>query len=66
MVGSVLWLFGKRIWDQTKEQDPQKVFAQEVFQTVQARLPWAATNGSGASETDGKVWSQVGKDGDDQ
>jgi uncharacterized protein involved in exopolysaccharide biosynthesis len=64
MAGSVSWVFGKQAWDQTDQADPQKVFAQEVFHTVQARLPWAATNGSGPGSTSARVWSRLyrGKD----
>ena len=47
LVGSVTWILGKQAWDQTAQEDPQKVFAQEVMHTVQAHLPWAAMNGSG-------------------
>jgi len=58
IAGSVLWIFGKRSWDQTEEEDPQKVFAQEVIHTVEARLPWHETNGSGPGLTGSKVWSR--------
>lgn len=58
MAGSVLWIFGKRSWDQTEEEDPQKAFAQEVIRTVEARFPWHETNGSGPGLTTGKVWSR--------
>jgi uncharacterized protein involved in exopolysaccharide biosynthesis len=43
MLGSVLWIFGKKAWDQTD----------------QARLPWVATNGSGTSSMSGKVWARL-------
>ncbi len=39
------WVFGKTTWDQTDSNDPRKVFAQEVFQTAKAYLPWASKNG---------------------
>jgi uncharacterized protein involved in exopolysaccharide biosynthesis len=39
------WVFGKMSWDQTDSNDPRKVFAQEVFQTSRAYLPWASKNG---------------------
>jgi hypothetical protein len=57
-VGSVTWILGKQAWDQTEQEDPQKVFALEVIQTVQARLPWVATNGSGTDSIGSKVWSR--------
>jgi uncharacterized protein involved in exopolysaccharide biosynthesis len=42
------WVFGKTAWKQTDSSDPRKVFAQEVFTTVSARLPWFSYNGAGA------------------
>jgi hypothetical protein len=56
MVGSVSWIFGEQIWNQTESADPQKVLAQEVILTVQKRLPWRATNGSGPGSLTKKVW----------
>jgi uncharacterized protein involved in exopolysaccharide biosynthesis len=53
MAGSVSWVFGKQAWEQTGEGDPQKVFAQEVIHTIQARWPWAAGNGSRPGSTEG-------------
>jgi uncharacterized protein involved in exopolysaccharide biosynthesis len=45
--GGVAWIFSRRAWDQTADEDPQKAFAQEVLHTVRARWPWGARNGSG-------------------
>ena len=59
ILGSVSWVFGKQAWDQTVQEDPQKMFAQEVFHTVRARLPWVATNGSNPGSASGKVWSRI-------
>jgi uncharacterized protein involved in exopolysaccharide biosynthesis len=39
------WVFGKTAWDQTDASDPHKVFAQEIFQTTKAHLPWVSKNG---------------------
>jgi capsule polysaccharide export protein KpsE/RkpR len=41
------WVFAKAAWEQTDSSDPRKVFAQEVFTTVQARVPKFVRNGSG-------------------
>ena len=46
LAGATLIAFGKSRWQETDAQDPGKVFAQEVFQTVNARMPWAEPNGS--------------------
>lgn len=40
VVSSVLWLLGKHRWDQTDENDPQKIFAGEVMVSVRGYLPW--------------------------
>lgn len=50
MAGSISWIFSKRGWEETRQEDPQKVFAQEVLHTVRARLPWKAGNGSGPEQ----------------
>jgi uncharacterized protein involved in exopolysaccharide biosynthesis len=41
------WVFGKTAWAGTDPKDARKVFAQEVFTTVLARLPQFERNGSG-------------------
>lgn len=46
LAGATLCAFGKARWQEVDAQDPGKVFAQEVFQTVNARMPWAEPNGS--------------------
>ncbi len=43
----VVWVFGRRVWEQTDPTDPGKVFAQEVFDTVRNAMPWASRNGFG-------------------
>jgi capsule polysaccharide export protein KpsE/RkpR len=57
IAGSVTWIFGKRAWDQTEHQDPQKVFAKEVIHTVRDRLTWGETNGSGQVSVSSKLWN---------
>jgi capsule polysaccharide export protein KpsE/RkpR len=44
---AILGVFVRMQWEQADGNDPGKVFAQEVFQTVNARMPWAMQNGSG-------------------
>ena len=58
IAGSVFWLFGKQSWEQTPQGDPQKLFAQEVFHSVRAHVPWTATNGSGPSQAGNKGWGR--------
>jgi uncharacterized protein involved in exopolysaccharide biosynthesis len=41
------WVLGKSAWDGTDSNDERKVFAQEVFTTVLAKLSQVERNGSG-------------------
>jgi uncharacterized protein involved in exopolysaccharide biosynthesis len=41
------WVLANGAWEATDPTDPRKMFAQEVFDTVGAKSPWAARNGSG-------------------
>ena len=43
-------------WDETDSSDPGKLLAQEVFQTVNARMPWAPPNGSRLQAMTHRVW----------
>jgi len=36
---ATIWLFAKTGWDQTDQHDERKIFAQEVFSDMRARLP---------------------------
>lgn len=55
MAVAVIWVFGNRSWEQADAADPRKVFAQEVFRTATARLPWFSRNGSGAHPAEESV-----------
>ena len=46
LAGAAVLVLGKAHWDEVDGQDPRKVFAQEVFQTMNSRMPWAPPNGS--------------------
>jgi len=47
MILSLIWVLGKTGWDAVEANDARKVFATEVFTTIQARLPGFARNGKG-------------------
>ena len=53
-------------WERTDSNDPGKVFAQEVLQTVQARMPWAEPNGSPVQAATHKVWKRLVRRGDSE
>jgi len=62
LAGAVGLVFCKTSWQATDVNDPRKIFAQEVFQTAKAYLPWASKNGwkqhSGTDEDLGKAVPQ--------
>ena len=47
LTSAVTWVFGNSMWVETDSKDPRKVFAQEVFSAVSARVPLFSRNGSG-------------------
>ncbi len=61
---SSVWLLGSARWDQLDPHDPGKVFAQEVFQTLNATMPWATPNGSRLHAVTHKVWSRLARQND--
>jgi capsule polysaccharide export protein KpsE/RkpR len=42
----VTWIFAQALWDAKDPRDADKIFAQEVFGNITARLPWVSSNGS--------------------
>jgi len=63
------WIVGKSRWDALDAGDPRKLFAAEVFTTVQAGVPWLSRNGAGAEANGHRPWSwgkKPGADGEKQ
>ena len=57
------WLLGHEMWRETDAKDPRKLFAQEVFATMRARIPLFAQNGSAEHSENGSVrgWLRIRK-----
>jgi hypothetical protein len=51
-----VWVFGNEAWQETEASDPRKEFAQEVFSTIAARVPFISENGSGENSVNGRAW----------
>jgi capsule polysaccharide export protein KpsE/RkpR len=67
IAGGVTWVFGMTQWHQTDTNDPRKVFAQEVYSTVRARIRGFSQNGSEEHSVNGGVWSGLrGRKGNDK
>jgi uncharacterized protein involved in exopolysaccharide biosynthesis len=46
LTAGVTWVLRSAFWEGTDPQDPRKVLAQEVLDSVKAKMPWASQNGS--------------------
>jgi capsule polysaccharide export protein KpsE/RkpR len=49
----------RRQWHAIDAKDPGKLFAQEVFQTVNQHMPWAPPNGSRLQATTHRAWERL-------
>ncbi len=56
LVGATVYVFGKERWAEVDPQDPGKLLAQEVFQTLNAKMPWAPPNGSRIQSWTNRAW----------
>jgi len=56
---AMVWVFGREMWQGTDASDPRKMFAQEVFSTMSARLPMFSRNGSGEHPVGDEIWSWI-------
>ncbi len=56
---TMVWVFGREMWQGTDARDPRKMFAQEVFSTMSARLPMFSRNGSGEHPVGDEIWSWI-------
>ncbi len=57
---AVALVLGNARWEGADPQDPRKIFAQEVFEAVKTRMPWASHNGSHVGAGTSKLLSQFG------
>lgn len=56
---AAIWLLVKAQWQEVHPEAPQKIFAEEVFQTVKASMPWAPPNGSPFQAASHKIWLRL-------
>jgi uncharacterized protein involved in exopolysaccharide biosynthesis len=61
---AAVWVFGNEAWQETDASDPRKVFAQEVFSTVSARIPFISQNGSGEHSVNTRSWRWIRRNKD--
>jgi len=56
---AVVGLFLRTQWEEADAKDPGKLFAQEVFQSVNQHMPWATPNGSRLHAVTHKAWERM-------
>ncbi len=56
LAGAVALTLSKAQWEEIGAQDPRKVLANEVLQTVNAHMPWAPPNGSRLQAMTHRIW----------
>lgn len=61
LAGAVVSVLGKARWEEVDAQDPGKVLAREVFQTMNAGMPWAPPNGSRLQAMTHRVWMRLAR-----
>jgi capsule polysaccharide export protein KpsE/RkpR len=61
LAGGVCWVFLERQWQRTDSNDPRKVLALEVFQSVNAKMPWSTPNGSRLHAMTHKAWIRLAR-----
>ena len=56
LVAASVFVLGRERWAEVDSQEPGKLLAQEVFQTLNAKMPWATPNGSRIQTWTNRVW----------
>jgi capsule polysaccharide export protein KpsE/RkpR len=59
LTGATVLVLGRARWAEVEPTAPGKIFAQEVFQTVNAKMPWATPNGSRVQAATHHVWTRL-------
>jgi uncharacterized protein involved in exopolysaccharide biosynthesis len=57
--GAAVLALGRVRWSEVDDTNPGKLLAVEVFQTVNARMPWATPNGSRLHASSHGVWTRL-------
>jgi capsule polysaccharide export protein KpsE/RkpR len=57
LTAAISWIFGSEVWRGIDPNDPRKMFAQEVFSTISARVPRSSQSGWGEHSVKFKIWT---------
>jgi uncharacterized protein involved in exopolysaccharide biosynthesis len=56
MLATAVFLLGQAHWAQVDPQEPQKILANEVLHSINAKMPWAPPNGSLTQAWANRIW----------
>ena len=59
LIAATVFSLGKARWQELDARNPNKLFAQEVFQSVNSYMPWATPNGSRVQAASHRVWNRL-------
>jgi capsule polysaccharide export protein KpsE/RkpR len=59
LITTTVVVLGKEQWAAINPKEPGKLFAQEVFLTLNAKMPWAPSNGSRFQAWTNRVWFKI-------
>jgi uncharacterized protein involved in exopolysaccharide biosynthesis len=63
VAGKGFWIVGREEWAGIDRQHPGKVFASEILQTANARMPWSPPNGSRVHAMTHRIWIRLERRG---
>ncbi len=61
LAGGVCWVFVRNRWQRTDPNDPGKVLAVEILQSVNAKMPWSTPNGSRLHAMTHQAWIRLAR-----
>jgi len=61
LAGACYWTLVRVRWQRTDPSDPRKVLAEEIFQTVNAKMPWSTPNGSRFHALTHRAWIRIAR-----
>jgi uncharacterized protein involved in exopolysaccharide biosynthesis len=61
LVVVVAWVLGSTRWEKADQNDPRKIFVQEVVARLKAHAPWASQNGHGLGSASQGIWSRLSR-----
>ena len=59
LAGATVLVLGRARWAEVEPTAPGKIFAQEVFQSMNSHMPWSTPNGSRVQAATHRVWTRV-------